>query len=156
MNNSIFRQKNIDKINSPESLNDYVRVTNPSVWIILIGTVILIIGALIFGTIGKIDTNVNAVAEAIDGVVNVYIDEADVESLIPGMVVKVDGAELIINSVADRPLKASEIDEYLLHKGNMEGSLWLYKVAVDGKLNEGVYPATITVEKTSPMSYIFN
>ena len=60
MSDSIFRQKNIDRINSPESLNDYVKVTNPSVWIVLIGVVVLIIGAIVFGTVGKVDTNVIA------------------------------------------------------------------------------------------------
>lgn len=156
MNNNIFRQKNIDKINSPESLNDYVRVTNPSVWIILVGTVILIIGALVLGTIGEIDTRVNAVVEVIDDEINVYIDETDGEYVIPGMIVNVDGKELVISSVADRPVKASEVDEYVLHKGNMEGSKWIYPVSVDGVLNEGVYPATITLETVSPMSYLLN
>lgn len=29
MNSSIFRRKSMDKISSPEQMNDYIRVANP-------------------------------------------------------------------------------------------------------------------------------
>ena len=155
MSSIIFRQKSLEKINSPESLNNYVRVTNPSVWIILIGFLILIAGALVFGTIGKVDTNVNAVAEVDGGVITVYVDEADIDSVKPGMKVKVERMECEITSIANRPVKTSEVDEYVLHKGSMETSQWVYPVAVEGSLSDGVYSATITVERISPISYLF-
>lgn len=155
MSSIIFRQKSLEKINSPESLNNYVRVTNPSVWIILIGFLILIAGALVFGTIGKVDTNVNAVAEVDGGVITVYVDEADIDSVKPGMKVKVERMECKITSIANRPVKSSEVDEYVLHKGSMETSQWVYPVAVEGALSDGVYSATITVERISPISYLF-
>lgn len=155
MSSIIFRQKSLEKINSPESLNNYVRVTNPSVWIILIGFLILIAGALVFGTIGKVDTNVNAVAEVDGGAITVYVDEADIDSVKPGMKVKVERMECEITSIANRPVKTSEVDEYVLHKGSMETSQWVYPVAVEGSLSDGVYSATITVERISPISYLF-
>ena len=33
--NSIFTKKASDKLRSPDDLNEYVRVTNPSVWVVL-------------------------------------------------------------------------------------------------------------------------
>ena len=36
---SIFRQKALDRINSPEQLTDYLRVTNPGIWLVLIAAV---------------------------------------------------------------------------------------------------------------------
>ena len=51
---SIFRQKSIDRVSSPEQLNDYIRVTTPSVWLVLAAVVLLLAGMLawsIFGTI---------------------------------------------------------------------------------------------------------
>ena len=50
--NSIFRQKNIDKVSSPEKLDDYIRVTTPSVWITLLAIVILLAGTIIWGCFG--------------------------------------------------------------------------------------------------------
>ncbi len=34
MEDPIFRKKSLDKLSSPEQLNDYIKVTNPGVWII--------------------------------------------------------------------------------------------------------------------------
>ncbi len=50
----IYREKSLQKISSPEQLNDYIRVTSPSVWIVLAATVALLIGIIgwsIFGTV---------------------------------------------------------------------------------------------------------
>ena len=50
----IFREKSLKRVSSPEALNDYIRVTTPSVWIVLAALVILLCGMLawsIFGTI---------------------------------------------------------------------------------------------------------
>ena len=156
MANSIFRQKNIEKINSPESLNDYLKVTNPSVWIILIAVVILISGALVFGALTKVDTDVMAVAEAKDGKITVYVDENEINRIDNGMDVKIGDGKFKIQTIAQRPQKFDAIDEYVLHIGNMENSTWLYSIDVDGRIDDGVYPAAIVVEQSSPLSYVFN
>ena len=38
---SVFRKKSLDQINSPEQLDDYIRVTTPSVWIVLLALVVI-------------------------------------------------------------------------------------------------------------------
>lgn len=51
---SIYRKKSLEKIYSPEQLDDYIRVTTPSVWIVLLALAVLLVGILawsIFGTI---------------------------------------------------------------------------------------------------------
>jgi len=54
MNNSLFKQESIDRVSSPEKLDDYIRVTTPSVWIILIAIVILLVGTIFWGIFGKV------------------------------------------------------------------------------------------------------
>ncbi len=54
-NNSIFRQKSLDKVSSPEKLDDYIRVTTPSVWIVLIAIVLLLAGAVVWSIFGEIE-----------------------------------------------------------------------------------------------------
>ncbi|MCR4704591.1 MAG: hypothetical protein K5641_00870 [Lachnospiraceae bacterium] len=51
----IFREKSIERVSSPEQLDDYIRVTTPSVWLILFATIILIVGALVWGVLGRIE-----------------------------------------------------------------------------------------------------
>ena len=62
---SIFRQKSIDRVSSPEQLNDYIRVTTPTVWLVLLALVILLLGMLawsVFGTVQGVDANGTAQA----------------------------------------------------------------------------------------------
>lgn len=65
--NSIFREKSLDRVSSPESLNDYIRVTSPSVWITLLALALLLAGMLTWSIFGRIkvkdaDGNVKEIA----------------------------------------------------------------------------------------------
>ncbi len=60
-NKTIFRDKSIERISSPDQLNDYIKLANPGVWFILLAILILLTGACIFGTIGHIDSYVPGV-----------------------------------------------------------------------------------------------
>ena len=52
---SIFRKKSLDRVTSPESLNDYIRVTSPSVWIVLIAILVLLAGLLAWSIFGRLE-----------------------------------------------------------------------------------------------------
>lgn len=53
----VFRKKSIERVSSPEALNDYIRVTTPSVWIVLIALVLLLVGMLAWSVLGRIETH---------------------------------------------------------------------------------------------------
>lgn len=55
--NLIFRKKSLERVTSPEQLNDYIKVTTPSVWLILLATLVLILGTLFWAVFGKIQVN---------------------------------------------------------------------------------------------------
>ena len=50
---SIFRQKSIARVSSPEELNDYIRVVTPSVWMVLIAAAVLLAGLIIWSVFGS-------------------------------------------------------------------------------------------------------
>ena len=56
-NATIFRQKSIDRISSPEQLHDYIKVSSPSSWIVLTAIIVLLIGVLVWGIFGSITVN---------------------------------------------------------------------------------------------------
>ena len=60
--NLLFRKKAMDKIASPEQLNDYLRGTNISLWLVLGAVIVLLIGFCVWGTFGRVETQVKAVA----------------------------------------------------------------------------------------------
>lgn len=51
---TIFREKSMERVSSPEELNDYIRVTNPSVWIVLLALVLLLAGMLVWSIFGRV------------------------------------------------------------------------------------------------------
>ena len=63
--NGIFRQKSIDKVSSPEKLDDYIRVTTPSVWITLAAILVLLAGAIIWGIFGEVTIHNGDVIEKV-------------------------------------------------------------------------------------------
>ncbi len=52
---SVFRQKSLDRVSSPEQLNDYIRVMTPSVWLVLIAIILLLAGMLAWGIFGTVE-----------------------------------------------------------------------------------------------------
>ncbi len=54
---SIFRKKSLERVTSPEQLDDYIKVTTPSVWMIMFATLLLIAGTFFWAVFGKIQVN---------------------------------------------------------------------------------------------------
>ncbi|MDQ5983754.1 MAG: hypothetical protein RUMPE_00782 [Eubacteriales bacterium SKADARSKE-1] len=69
MKNSVFREKSLKRISSPEQLNDYIKVSNPSIWLVLGALGIMLIAAFIWSISGNITSKVDAtgVFQDIDG-----------------------------------------------------------------------------------------
>jgi hypothetical protein len=60
MKSEIFRKSSLERVASPEQLNDYIKVSNPSIWVI-IAAMFVILG--MFGTwlaIGNLPTTIKA------------------------------------------------------------------------------------------------
>ncbi|MBQ8970633.1 MAG: hypothetical protein IJ073_04895 [Lachnospiraceae bacterium] len=45
----------MERVASPEKLNDYIRVTSPSVWIILLAMLVLLAGILVWSVFGRVE-----------------------------------------------------------------------------------------------------
>ena len=55
MNKTVFRQSSIDRVQSPEQLNDYIKVSNSSGWVIIIAAIILLGSVLIWSVFGTVE-----------------------------------------------------------------------------------------------------
>ena len=54
MNDTLFRKSSMDRLKSPEQLNDYIRVANPGVWLVLGAIILLLVGIVIWGVFGTV------------------------------------------------------------------------------------------------------
>ncbi len=58
--NNLFRKKALDRISSPDQLTDYLRVTTPGIWVILLAVIVLLAGLLAWSAVGTIETKSDA------------------------------------------------------------------------------------------------
>lgn len=156
--NSIFREKSIGKISSPEDLNDYVRVANPGVWLILGAIIVLLVGFICWGILGSIETTVDAVCVSDGGTTVCYVKEADAAKIKADMPVKLaDGSECAVKSVGMEAMDPSGIlTNYAGHLISLEDGEWVTPIAITGEVSEGSVAAKVTVEAIHPISFILD
>ena len=154
---TLFRQKSMDRVSSPEQLNEYIRVANPSVWVLMAAVVILLVGVCIWGVLGHLDTTMPVTAVAENGELTVYISDGEISQVQAGMPVVINEAEYTISEISTTPVLADEtLSEYAIHVGGLQAGQWVYGATVTGQLTDGVYSAHIVVESVAPMSFVLN
>ena len=90
----LFREKSIERMESPEKLNDYLRVTSPGVWLLL-GTVIaLLIGVCIWGVFGTIRATSSAAVVGGEGQNVCYVPASALQGVLQYKLVTVNGQDL--------------------------------------------------------------
>lgn len=157
MDKQLFRKASIDRVSSPEQLNDYVRVSNPGVWMLLAAVIVLLIGVCVWGIFGRLDTKISTAGMCENGVFTCYVSEENAAKIRSGMTVNVDGNALSIAEISAKPIAVStDMDEYLLYLGGFSKGEWLYEVTANAALSDGTYKAEIVTESVSPMSFILN
>ncbi len=157
MENGIFRKKSIERVSSPEQLNDYIRVSNPGIWIVLVAVIVLLAGICVWGVLGHLDTTIDTVAIAEGGNVTVYVKEADIEAVKAGQKLTVNGVEYEIADISAAPVAVDgSFSDYAMHLGTLQTGEWVYKIVLSGDIPDGAYKARIVVDSVSPMSFVFN
>ena len=61
---------------SPEQLNDYLKVTNPKIWLLLVAVSLLIGGLLLWSSFTTIESYATGTASAVGGELVVVFDDA--------------------------------------------------------------------------------
>lgn len=157
MEKQLFRKSSIDRVSSPEQLNDYVRVSNPGVWMILSAVVVLLAGVCVWGIFGRLESKIATAGTCQNGVFTCFVTEEQIERVKAGMTINVEGESLSVSEISGKPAAVTdETDPYLLYLGGFSAGDWLYRVTAASDLPEGTYKAEIVTESVSPMSFILN
>ena len=131
---SIFSQQALDRINSPEQLHDYMKVTNPGIWIVLAAVVVILVGFFVWMSVGVIETTVKVGVSTQNKQAEVAITSAE-NKMEKDMTLRVGGKETVILS--------TETDPY----GRTVG-----KAEVD--LPDGMYEGTLVTESVHPIQFL--
>lgn len=78
---SIFRQKSLDRITSPEQFSNYLKVVTPEVWMVFVAIILIILGLFIWSFTGNLENLEAAIAVIRDGeaVVTANSDEVTID-----------------------------------------------------------------------------
>lgn len=155
--NSLFRKSSMDYIDSPEKLDIYLRVTSPGVRALLGTIIVLLIGVIIWGMFGRLETHVPA-AVVVDGSEKVcLVPEAALRSVVDHPSVTVDGTALTLAPDILEPVVITEdTNVYILLAGELSFGDVVYEIPLADDLEEGIYKGTITTETISPASLLLN
>lgn len=133
MEQQLFRRESIDHISSPEQLTDYLRVTNPRIWVILAAVILLLAGIFAWSMIGTLETTTGARVIVQDYKALVACDNA--ETLTEGMALRIAGQDYAIT--------ATQTDSYGRSIGVAEVSL-----------PNGTYDGTVVTETVHPIDFL--
>lgn len=135
--NSIFRQKSLESISSPEQLTDYLRVTNPAIWSILAAVILLLGGLFAWSTVGQLETVANGTAVVENGMAQIMVLDTNKGTVTSGMTVRIGTTESVIST--------TEQDEY--------GRMIAYAPVT---ITDGKYDVKIVTESISPITFLFS
>lgn len=158
----LFREKSMEKVNSPEQLNDYIRVSNPSVWMVLAAVIVLLAGICVWGVFGHLDTVVETECVCLDHTVTCYIQEADISGITTGTLASIGGNEYTVAEVAAFPVSFSSLltasDGTPVPSGTgyaPEDMVYAVTFSAPG-LADGSYSVSLIIQRESPMSFVLN
>ena len=138
MDNQIFRQKSLDQISSPEQLHDYLRVPNPTIWLIMAAVVLLIAGAWLWSSLATTNTFVSGTADVSNGSMVIRVNDPQMTDLVKA------GMKVL---VGDSSEKISSIGH------NADGSSF---AVAETELADGTYTAKVILRQTEIMRLLFN
>ena len=135
---SLYRKESMERIQSPEQLNDYLRITNPTIWVVLVAVILLLAGLLVWSAFASIDSFARGTARVENGEMTVLFDDADSAGKVTtGMEVAVGDVSSAIKSI-----------------GRTENGT-VFAMA-DTDLADGVYDARVTYRQTQVITLLFN
>lgn len=157
--NELFRQKSLEKATNPENLDQYLTVTSPATWMIMLLLLVSLAGILCWSVFGKIHSYVNTAVLVSESEAVIYIKEDRINQIKAGQDIIInDMPSGEIESPGETPVAASKdtINEYIMHLADIYEGSWVYeaRVKLSQDLAPGVYPASIVIEELSPIKFI--
>ena len=138
MDQKLYRQKSIDRISSPEQLNNYLRVTNASVWVILIAVIALLAGLIVWSSVATIESYTEGSAQVQGGLMTIrFEDQQFAKNVEAGMPVRAGDAETVIASIG------RDANGLLIATANTP-------------LADGYYPVRVSYKQTQVLSLLFD
>lgn len=158
MNKNIYNEKAIQNAVGPEKLDDYIKVSNPSSWVVGIAIIIFIAGFLIWSIFGSLEEKKDCVVKVEKGNATVYILDRDFEDVSKETVFTINEKNYEVEKIYSEPVQVSVlgIDSYQMHLGDLKEDDWVCRATAKTELLDGTYQAKVLLYTINPIEYILN
>lgn len=156
---NIFRKVSLDRVNSPDQLDAYIRVANPSVWLVLIAIVILLVSMIVWGVYGTLETTIAETFYIENGTAMCCM--SDISDVSIGCDVRFSDRSVgTVTGLSETPYSSAEIanafpDDYTRYMLGVEDWNYLLTVSAEGQ-RDGLCEGTIITGKVHPITYVFD
>lgn len=168
----------MNRIASADELDHYIKVTNPSAWVVVVAALLLIAGIVVWAVVAIVPVTVNATGFTIKApesgktLVICYVDKSTADKIREsGAKATVGNVEATAVSVAPTPLSSAEIAKALdtdFYLDALHLSDWNYEVTIEpaAEPDRGNYtvmsvygesslvPVSITVSEKRPINIV--
>ena len=164
----LFREKSLETIETPESLNDYLRVTSPGVWLVMAAVIALLLGGILWSILGRIDTKQQAAVVTSEGntICCVLFESFDqLETIVDQKSIDIDGETYALAIPEDGSVELGFAEEFVTDesrlpmtyaKGGFTKEDLVVCIPVDAQFEDGVQSGTIITESLQPFSLLMN
>ena len=152
----LFREKSLEAIESPESLNDYLRVTSAGVWLVLAAVIALLTGLILWGIFGRIENTVTLAVSSDNGRAVCYVPYDVLEPVmsVGAVTVKEKSYMLILSEDADVETVSETMNPYIRLAGNLQIGDTTVVIPLDRAPEDGIYPGTVITESLQPIALL--
>jgi hypothetical protein len=167
---SIFRQESLDRVLSPDQLDEYIKVSNPGIWLALTALLVLFASVMVWGFTGTLPETltVNGVMEE-NGQVVCFVDANALDGDIQGCKAQVaapgnGNTSGRVSEVSPAPYSAAEISakyesDWVTQK--LVTSDYSYAVTVEllgspASTPDTIASVTIITKEVKPITYLIN
>ena len=138
MGDPVAQGQSQNRLASPEQLNDYLKVTNPKIWMLLVAVALLLVGLVLWSNFVVVESYAMGTATVSGGEVAIAFDDQDKAKLVEaGMKMEVGGAQTTVVAVGTDEL------------GRVVAS-------ARADIADGTYEARIEYASTKVITLLFN
>ena len=118
----IFNRKATEKLRSADDLEKYVRVTNPSHWVIVVAILALIAGLMSWLFFGAESTSITTKSLVLsdgsgDSTVDCFLSARDTANVKVGDIANISGSLTSVSEISEMPLSRNEAKQILIDQG---------------------------------------
>ena len=175
----VFRQSTMNRVASSDELDHYIKVTNPSAWVIALAALLLVGGVIVWAILAIVPVTVETTGILLQKqnsdapTVVCWVDKATADRIGElGLTASIDGVEAKSATLNPTPMSASEVVGYLgsdFYADSIDIADWNYLVliepgeepvhtdfTVDTAVGKAyLVPVSIVVSETHPINIVF-